>query len=297
MEQSESIKTLTVALIKARQLFRPLVPDKVNPHFHSKYASLNQCIEVTESALSGAGLTVTQWLEPGPDEMLACTTQLQHESGEWQRSTAYLPIVKMDPQAAGSAVTYARRYGYCAALGLSPDEDDDANGATGGSTVRHQNGEARSDAGNDMVVTWGKSDPANGKAPSRWHGKKFSEVWAAGKEGHSYLHWVAEKSTLNAATKAAARAFLDAVQNKAPAEQSNEPMVFATEDEIQAFREFYEKAGLDLEVLDTILREVGDKYSGVPAKWLEHQNERVLATLTPAKGPHVMTPEDDIPFG
>ena len=134
MEQSESIAKLTAALITASGKFAPLVPDKVNPHFRSKYASLNQCIAVSYPALAEHGLIVTQWMEPGPDDTLACTTQLQHTSGEWQRSTLYLPMAKADPQGAGSAITYARRYGYCAALCLAPDEDDDGNAV---SSQRH----------------------------------------------------------------------------------------------------------------------------------------------------------------
>ena len=36
----------------------------------------------------------------------------------------------IDPQAHGSAITYARRYALCSALGIVADEDDDGNAAT-----------------------------------------------------------------------------------------------------------------------------------------------------------------------
>jgi len=39
-------------------------------------------------------------------------------------------MVKEDPQAQGSAVTYARRYAYMSVLGLVADEDDDGQRAT-----------------------------------------------------------------------------------------------------------------------------------------------------------------------
>jgi len=43
-----------------------------------------------------------------------------------------LAPIKSDPQAQGSAITYARRYAVGAILSLNIDEDDDANAATHG---------------------------------------------------------------------------------------------------------------------------------------------------------------------
>jgi hypothetical protein len=152
----------------------------------------------------------------------------------------------------------------------------------------------RSENGNDLVVTWGKGDPSKNKAPSKWYGKKFSEVWAAGNEGHSYLHWVAEDSSLNAATKAAARAFIDVAKARAAA--------FATIEEIAAFKKFYAEAGLDVEALTTAIFDVDAKYGGIPAAWLQRQNERVLAKVSgvdenaPAEDGPEYTPEDNIGF-
>ena len=52
-----------------------------------------------------------------------------HESGQWVRpDPLFLPLGKNDPQGAGSAITYARRYALAAFFNLAP-EDDDANGA------------------------------------------------------------------------------------------------------------------------------------------------------------------------
>jgi hypothetical protein len=41
-----------------------------------------------------------------------------------------LHLVKQDAQSHGSALTYAKRYSYMAALGLVADEDDDGNKAS-----------------------------------------------------------------------------------------------------------------------------------------------------------------------
>ena len=55
-------------------------------------------------------------------------TRLSHSSGEWMEAETPLFLVKDDPQAQGSAITYMRRYAYCAVLGIVADPDDDAGG-------------------------------------------------------------------------------------------------------------------------------------------------------------------------
>ncbi len=57
---------------------------------------------------------------------------------------AYPFVVSADPQAIGSAVTYARRYSLYAALGIFPEKDDDGAAAKSYSTQQHDNGSAES---------------------------------------------------------------------------------------------------------------------------------------------------------
>jgi hypothetical protein len=76
-------------------------------------------------------LTVTQF----PDhvgEAPALTTILMHNSGEWISGTYPLMVTDKEstPQGYGSALTYARRYGLSAVLGVIADEDDDGNAAS-----------------------------------------------------------------------------------------------------------------------------------------------------------------------
>ena len=71
-----------------------------------------------------------------------------HDSGEWIESDPFmLHAVKNDPQAGGSAITYARRYSLSAVLGVAWDDDDDANMATKGHQSRSnaQNAPAKGD--------------------------------------------------------------------------------------------------------------------------------------------------------
>jgi hypothetical protein len=66
-------------------------------------------------------------------------TTLMHSSGQWIQGEMPLFLPKMDAQAQGSAITYARRYGLAAITGLV-QVDDDANTATHGGSQQQQQG-------------------------------------------------------------------------------------------------------------------------------------------------------------
>jgi len=57
------------------------------------------------------------------------STTIWHTSGESVTFGPVLLAVAGDARAAGSAVTYARRYSLTAALGIAPDDDDDGAAA------------------------------------------------------------------------------------------------------------------------------------------------------------------------
>ena len=50
---------------------------------------------------------------------------LMHKSGQWLQSEYLLPMDKVTPQGAGSAITYARRYALQSLAGI-PSVDDDS---------------------------------------------------------------------------------------------------------------------------------------------------------------------------
>jgi len=106
--------------------------DSTNPHFKSKYASLEDIWSTLRPVLSKHGVLLSQ--VPGciKDGAIEVVTQLIHvESGEFVLSCGYMPMGKEGPQAAGSAITYARRYFLCPLLGIVAGEDDDAETAEG----------------------------------------------------------------------------------------------------------------------------------------------------------------------
>lgn len=126
MTKSSSIAKLAVALKAFQKVVGNVKKDADNPYFHSKYASLDNIIETIRIPLEEGGFAVSQF----PDGECGLTTILMHESGEWIEATYTIPLAKNDPQGAGSALTYMRRYALGAILGLATETDDDANTAS-----------------------------------------------------------------------------------------------------------------------------------------------------------------------
>lgn len=119
--------------------------DSVNPHFKSRFTSLDHLIAKTRPVANRHGVTVTQWptfiVTDGIQPIHALQTRVQHVSGEFIEATMPLILGKADMQGLGSALTYAKRYMWAAALGVSTDEDDDGNAAASqatGATERPQ---------------------------------------------------------------------------------------------------------------------------------------------------------------
>lgn len=92
------------------------------------YADLPDIIARIRPVLAEHGLAFAQSVEPG-QAGITVTTRVYHREGHVESfGPLYLPAAA-DAQKAGSAITYARRYSLCAALGIAADEDDDANSA------------------------------------------------------------------------------------------------------------------------------------------------------------------------
>ena len=126
--QSESVTKLATALVAVQSEMPTLVKSANNPFFKSKYVDLATVMESILPILTKNGLAITQFVS-NLDGQSALTTTLVHTSGEYMSATMPLLLPKNDPQGQGSAITYARRYGAMAALGIVADEDDDGNKA------------------------------------------------------------------------------------------------------------------------------------------------------------------------
>lgn len=126
--QSSEINEVVKALLKVQKEIKPAIKGAENPHFKSKYADLASVVEVSRKLLTSNGLVVTQH-PVVEDGNLYLITRLTHESGQWFSCLYPINPTKQDPQAMGSAMTYARRYSYSALIGIVTD-DDDGNAAS-----------------------------------------------------------------------------------------------------------------------------------------------------------------------
>jgi hypothetical protein len=127
MNKSENIAELAKALNKAQGEMSGAKKKSANPFFKSKFADLNSVVDAVRIPFHENGLSYSQF-PISQEGMVGVETILMHESGEWLSQQLLLPIVKNDPQAAGSAITYARRYSLQAVAGI-PAEDDDGESA------------------------------------------------------------------------------------------------------------------------------------------------------------------------
>lgn len=133
MNKSESIKNIAIALCKFNTEVTHISKDANNPFFKSQYVTLDKLIEETRGLMAKHGLSVMQFPKTVEGNGIGIQSLLLHESGEYIEGEAiFMTPVKNDPQAAGSVISYLRRYSYQAILNLNCGEDDDGNRATYG---------------------------------------------------------------------------------------------------------------------------------------------------------------------
>jgi hypothetical protein len=128
-EQSPDIGALATALAIAQGKITGALKDSANPFFKSKYADLASVWDACRGPLSENGIAVIQTTDVD-DQGVVIVTTLAHKSGQWVRGKLRMVPKDATPQGFGSAITYGRRYGLAAIVGVA-QIDDDANAASG----------------------------------------------------------------------------------------------------------------------------------------------------------------------
>jgi hypothetical protein len=93
-----------------------------------RYADLGAVLGAARSVLAGHGLALFQVVAVDGREVEVATT-IMHTSAQWLTFAPMRLPAGTTAQAAGSAMTYARRYSALAVLGLATDDDDGATAA------------------------------------------------------------------------------------------------------------------------------------------------------------------------
>lgn len=139
---SDSFAQIATALAAAQGQFANPLKDKTakvvmkNGNSYSfNYADLASVFDAIRQPLSVNALALVQAprIDYLPDNvaLVTVTTRLIHGSGEWLECDVTMGADEQRPQVVSSAITYAKRYGLQALLGVVADEDDDGNAATG----------------------------------------------------------------------------------------------------------------------------------------------------------------------
>jgi cytochrome c556 len=124
MRTSEQTDKIFKALIAAQKEMGKLVKDAENPFFKSQYASLEAVIELVKPVFLEHGIAIVQGSGPRGETGINLITRLVHDSGQWIETDFPVPLAKQDPQAAGSASSYGRRYGLKSMACLAEADDD-----------------------------------------------------------------------------------------------------------------------------------------------------------------------------
>lgn len=126
MKTSSSIAKIAPALVKALSEIGGVGKAADNTFFKSKYATLENVIDASKPILTANGITLIQFPSSFNQGAMSLETVLLHESGEWISGDEAFGVAtgKADPQAVGSALTYARRYAQMAVLNMPAVDDD-----------------------------------------------------------------------------------------------------------------------------------------------------------------------------
>lgn len=137
--QGRNSPSLQFGIFMALQKIPVWIKAEATGHHNIKYATLKDILATVRPVLLEQGIRIRQGADrswPADDgsmkgRLVPVYTDLIHvPSGEMERTIIEIPLLKMDPQAMGSAITYGKRYSLLAALGLATDEaDDDGEGA------------------------------------------------------------------------------------------------------------------------------------------------------------------------
>jgi hypothetical protein len=128
-------KDLHAAVLAIQSEIGTLQKNAINPHFKSRYISLDSLVEHVQPLLTKHGLiwtTAPDYISDSDSSIVpALSYQLTHaESGGTLGGSMPLLLEKQNAQGLGSAITYARRYALCAVLNIVADVDDDGEKAT-----------------------------------------------------------------------------------------------------------------------------------------------------------------------
>ncbi len=139
MRQSESIKNLLPALMDAQKEI-PTMPKNAKAYGYN-YTDLDTITSVIKPILARHNISYMQSVGMDDEGRSTLTTRIFSRDGEYIEDVTTLPVIQSaknnSAQTMGMAITYVRRYALCAMLGITSDEDVDANTVMGNSVPQN----------------------------------------------------------------------------------------------------------------------------------------------------------------
>lgn len=141
MATQKKYETIQEALSAFQADLPKVTKNSTNPHFKSKYVSLEDLTAAVLPKLAEYGLafSVGSYVEDG---VLILDAHLMHVSGV-SRSAQFPIPDSSNPQRVGSSTSYYRRYALASLTGVVADEDDDGNAASTESPAQRQVNQAK----------------------------------------------------------------------------------------------------------------------------------------------------------
>lgn len=126
MKRSEEFADIIKTIYETGNIIGKVKKDGTNPHYKSRYATLNSLLDAIEGPMEASKLFLTQVPE-GENKL---TTLVYHSpSNQWIEFTSEAPLAAQNAQGVGSLISYLRRYSIMSLFHLGT-EDDDGNAAS-----------------------------------------------------------------------------------------------------------------------------------------------------------------------
>jgi hypothetical protein len=187
---------LHTAVLKLQSEIGTLQKNAINPHFKSRYISLENLVEAVQPLLTKHGLIWHCYPSHYDGSPVLVYTLTHAESGEGMGAEMPLLLDKQNAQGLGSAITYARRYALCAVLNIVADVDDDGNKASTKTTQIDATPDERSAKGTGASEANASSDFASQLRATKMKATDI-KAWLQTEGGHNKQ--VAELSGLTLA--------------------------------------------------------------------------------------------------
>ena len=183
---SDECDKLSGALAKAQAGFTTVAKNRTagGGTFKYQYADYSDVLEMALPLLAKEGIA---FLQPIHGDKISCL--MMHSSGQWIKASANCPQApKIQDQ--GSVFTYMKRYTMSALLGVSAQEDTDAQGVDTSKSNGKSNQSNQSNGKSNDSKTSEETTLLEGQTPSELIASIEKSTWAKPHmKNHFSKHW------------------------------------------------------------------------------------------------------------